>query len=91
MKDQQQAGAKTRRCDDAFKREAVRLWKSRGRSTETTTRELGRDHRTTGYPLQTVVERYARIKAMSTNTRSSACARCQPVFRSGYYSVAKRP
>jgi transposase-like protein len=41
MKDQQQSGVKPRRHDDTFKREAVRLWKSSGRSAETTARELG--------------------------------------------------
>ena len=41
MKNQQQAGAKSPRHDEAFKREAVRLWKSSGRSAETTARELG--------------------------------------------------
>ena len=41
MKNQQANGAKPRRYDDAFKREAIRLWKSSGRSAETTARDLG--------------------------------------------------
>ena len=40
MKNKQDNGA-TPRKDDAFKREAIRLWKSSGRSAETTARELG--------------------------------------------------
>ena len=41
MKNQQANGAKPRRYDEAFKREAIRLWKSSGRSAETTARDLG--------------------------------------------------
>jgi len=41
MKTQLTNGAKPRRYDDAFKREAIRLWKQSGRSAETTARELG--------------------------------------------------
>jgi transposase len=41
MKNQQANGATPRRYDEAFKREAIRLWKSSGRSAETTARELG--------------------------------------------------
>jgi transposase len=40
MKNKPEAGA-TPRKDDAFKREAIRLWKSSGRSAEVTARELG--------------------------------------------------
>ena len=41
MKDKQQAGVTPRKYDDAFRREAVRLWKSSGRSAELTARDLG--------------------------------------------------
>jgi len=41
MKNQLENGAKPRRYDEAFKREAIRLWKSSGRSAETTARDLG--------------------------------------------------
>jgi transposase len=34
-------GATPRRYDEAFKREAIRLWKSSGRSAEQTARDLG--------------------------------------------------
>ena len=42
MKNQPTNGAKPRsKYDDAFKQEAIRLWKSSGRSAETTARDLG--------------------------------------------------
>ena len=41
MKDKQQAGVTPRKYDDVFRREAVRLWKSSGRSAELTARDLG--------------------------------------------------
>jgi len=41
MKNQPANGAAPRRYDEAFKREAIRLWKSSGRSAETTARDLG--------------------------------------------------
>jgi transposase len=41
MKEKKQAEATPRKYDEAFKREAVRLWRSSGRSAETTARELG--------------------------------------------------
>ena len=41
MKNQPVNGATSRRYDETFKREAIRLWKSSGRSAETTARELG--------------------------------------------------
>ncbi len=40
MKDHEKGGA-TRRYDEAFRREAVRLWKQSGRSAEATARDLG--------------------------------------------------
>ena len=36
-----QAGATPRQFDEAFKREAVRLWRTSGRSAEVTAQELG--------------------------------------------------
>ena len=41
MKEKTPAGATPRRYDEAYKAEAVRLWKSSGRSAEATARELG--------------------------------------------------
>ena len=41
MNKDSKAGATPRRYDEAFKREAVRLWKSSGKAAETTARELG--------------------------------------------------
>jgi transposase len=41
MKEKPIAGAMPRQYDEAFKQEAVRLWKKSGRSAETTARELG--------------------------------------------------
>jgi transposase len=41
MKNQPANGATPRRYDEAFKREAIRLWKNSGRSAETTARDLG--------------------------------------------------
>lgn len=41
MKPEKRVGATPRRYDEAFKREAVRLWQSSGRSAETVARELG--------------------------------------------------
>ncbi|MBE34851.1 MAG: hypothetical protein CMI16_04730 [Opitutaceae bacterium] len=41
MTRKKEAGAKLRRYDEAFKQEAVRLWKNSGRSAEQTTQELG--------------------------------------------------
>jgi len=41
MKDKNRSGATPRQYDEAFKQEAVRLWRSSGRSAEATARELG--------------------------------------------------
>ncbi|MEI6862264.1 MAG: transposase, partial [Verrucomicrobiota bacterium] len=41
MTNQLKAGATPRRYDEAFRREAVRLWRSSGRAAEHTARELG--------------------------------------------------
>ena len=41
MKPESRDGARPRRYDEAFKREAVRLWQSSGRMAETVARELG--------------------------------------------------
>lgn len=41
MTKQKEAGATPRRYDEAFKQEAVRLWKGSGRSAEQTAQELG--------------------------------------------------
>jgi transposase len=41
MNQDNRAGATPRQYDEAFKREAVRLWKSSGRSATITARELG--------------------------------------------------
>jgi len=41
MTKKETAGATPRQYDEAFKREAVRLWQSSGRSAEKTARELG--------------------------------------------------
>ena len=41
MTKKKEAGARPRRYDEAFKQEAVRLWKSSGRSAEQTAQELG--------------------------------------------------
>ena len=41
MTGKKQSGATPRRFDEAFKREAVRLWQSSGRAAEETARELG--------------------------------------------------
>jgi len=41
MKNQSTNAATPRRPDEAFKQEAVRLWKSSGRTAEATARELG--------------------------------------------------
>ena len=41
MKEKTPAGATPRRYDEAYKAEAVRLWKSSGRSAEATARDLG--------------------------------------------------
>jgi transposase len=41
MKDKKPDGATPRQYDAAFKQEAVRLWRSSGKSAEATARELG--------------------------------------------------
>jgi transposase len=41
MTKQKEAGARPEQYDEAFKREAVRLWRSSGRAAEHTARELG--------------------------------------------------
>ncbi len=41
MNKNSKAGATPRRYDEAFKREAVRLWRSSGKAAETTAWELG--------------------------------------------------
>lgn len=41
MTKKKEAGTRPRRYDEAFKQEAVRLWKSSGRSAEQTAQELG--------------------------------------------------
>lgn len=41
MTAKQQAGATRQRYDKAFRQEAIRLWKSSGKSAEITARELG--------------------------------------------------
>jgi len=41
MTKKKDSGATPRQYDEAFKREAVRLWKSSGKAAEKTARELG--------------------------------------------------
>lgn len=41
MKKDRQTGATPRRYDDAFRQEAVRLWRNSGKAAEHTARELG--------------------------------------------------
>lgn len=41
MTKKKEAGATPRQYDEAFKQEAVRLWRSSGRAAEHTARELG--------------------------------------------------
>ena len=41
MKEQKQTGMKPARHDEAFRQQAVRMWKQSGKSAELTARELG--------------------------------------------------